>query len=147
MDRESLVLLLASDSLAPEQEREPLDSIRVQKAIFLLEEDGPPGWRDLFEFIAWNWGPFSKELAAEVDRLVARGLLEPKPIPFRQYPAFKTTPQGEHLVQALLGTLPDEELGYIRRVRQYVTSRSFNQLLREIYAAHPDYAERSQFQY
>ena len=146
VEPEDLALLLASEEMAPEKEPEPLDRIRMQKAVYILQESGPNEWNRLFEYIAWDWGPFSKELAATLDRLVNQGLLRVETVP-HHHPRFRTTDLGEQRVRELLAGLDPAKAAYVAKVRRYVTSRTFNQLLREVYAAYPKMAEKSRFQY
>lgn len=142
-----LPLLLASDELAPSgEESEPLDRLRMQKAVFIVQQAGPNAWRGGFSFVPWDWGPYSRDLTNEVSRLQSEGLLETEPVEWRRYPRYRTTAQGEELAAAVAETLEGSQLDYLRRVRRYVTSRSFAQLLREVYARFPEYAVNSRFQ-
>lgn len=146
MQAAELVLLLTSDLVAADEEVEPLDRLRLQKAVFLLEQEGPQGWRDFYDFVPWHWGPFSRELSNAVRGLLHDGLLEPEYAPGRSYPGYRTTRQGEHRAEQAWRSLTQERRDFIGRVRRYVTSRSFNRLLREIYTKYPTYATRSKFQ-
>src|SRR5262249_30104921 len=47
-DRRALPLLLASDRFASGEEREPLDRLRMQKGVFLLQMRGPTRWGQSF---------------------------------------------------------------------------------------------------
>jgi uncharacterized protein YwgA len=141
----ALPLLLASERFAPESEFEPLDRVRLQKGVFLLEMRGQGAWKGLYGFVPWDWGPYSHDLARDVNRLVQRGLLEEERIEYRRYPRYRTTPDGEAIVTRLAAKLEPREREYIAKVRAYVTSRSFSQLLREVYAKFPKYAEASRF--
>lgn len=141
----ALPLLLASDRFAPGQEREPLDRLRLQKGVFLLQMRGSSTWKALYEFMPWDWGPYSHDLARDVNHLVRRGLLEEERIQYRRYPRYRTTKDGEAIVKSLSAKLSTKERDYIGKVRAYVTSRSLSQLLREVYAEYPKYAEASRF--
>lgn len=141
-----LPLLLASDRFAPSSEREPLDRLRFQKGVFLLQVGGTSGWRRLYEYVPWDWGPFSRDLAVEVNQLVWNGLLHEEPVQWRRYPRYRTSHEGDQVLDSeAFPYLTPEEVEYVRRVREYVTSRSFSQLLREVYQAHPQYAVASRF--
>lgn len=143
MDRAALPLLLASDRFATADEREPLDRLRMQKGVFLLQMRGPLRWRDSFDFFPWDWGPYSRDLAQTVGELTRGELMETRSVEGRQYPTYRTTPEGERLL-ATMALMP-EEMDFVRKVRRFVTSRAFNQLLREVYAEHPEYAVNSRF--
>lgn len=138
-----LPLMLASKRFATPDEPEPLDRVRMQKAIFLLERRGPAEWRSFYEFRPYNWGPFSRDLARDLDELLAEGLMESH-LP-GQYEAYKTTEAGETVVDPIAAMLDTARQMYVRHVRKFVTSRSFKQLLRDVYAAYPEFAVRSRF--
>ena len=145
VDRRYLPLLLASDRFAPTSEREPLDRLRLQKGVFLLERRGPSAWHSLYVYVPWDWGPFSKDLAVDVNGLVQRGLLEEEPVQWHRYPRYRTTAAGEDKLDVLDPHLTEHEGEYVQKVRAYVTSRSFSQLLREVYNAYPEFAVASRF--
>jgi hypothetical protein len=145
MERQHLPLLLASTQFARSDESEPLDRLRMQKGVFLLEQKGPADWRDLYQYRPYNWGPYSDELAADVNNLLAGELLEREPWPERRYAGYKTTPAGEQVARAACATLTPQYADFIARVRRFVTTRSFNQLLRDVYAEFPAFAVASQF--
>jgi uncharacterized protein YwgA len=112
----------------------------MQKGVFLLEMGGPESWR-LFDFKPYNWGPYSRGLTSTVAGLVSEEKITKVPVPLARYHSYRTTP-GE---AAITTTLSPVETNFVRRVREFVTSRSFAQLLRDVYAAHPDYATKSLF--
>jgi uncharacterized protein YwgA len=146
VDRAALPLLLASDRFAPGSEREPLDRLRMQKGVFLLQMRGRQEWAELFPFEPYDWGPFSRELANAVTRLLGLGLLEKESLPNRRYGRYRTTAAGERVVDQAAVELTPEEHNFIASVRRLLTERSFTQLLRDVYAAYPDYAVNSRFQ-
>jgi uncharacterized protein YwgA len=142
VDREHLPLLVASRKAASDDEKQPLDRLRMQKAVFLLQEKGPESWRR-FQFHPYDWGPYSRELAATVVGLAAEGLLDKDDVRF--YSAYKTTDRGEEIAAEIFANLRPEERELVRRIRHFVTTRSFSQLLKEIYSAYPSYAAASRF--
>lgn len=144
MNGPDLALLLASDLVRDSDESYPLDRIRMQKAAFLVSERGNDKLR-AFEFEPYNWGPYSSDLNSSLRHLTALDLLDTERKPGHQYPEYTTTPAGESRAEVLWGTLEDREKAFLKVVRKFVTSRSFSQLLRDVYAAYPDYATRSQF--
>lgn len=142
-----LPLLLASKVGHPVgDEAEPLDRLRMQKAVFILQMAGPEAWSDAFTFVPWDWGPFSRDLANELLVLQQQGLMETEPVEWRRYPRYKTTPEGEAIAQKVASSLDEKQRAFIQKVRRYVTSRSFSQLLREVYSRFPEFAVNSRFQ-
>src|SRR2546430_2749854 len=97
-----LPLLLASDEFASANGPEPLDRLRVQKGVFLLQMAGPSAWRDAFPFKPYDWGPFSRQLAAQVDRLIENNLLYTERVAFHPYPRFRTTTEGDWVVEEII---------------------------------------------
>lgn len=145
MERDGLPLLLASTRFAAGDESQPLDRVRMQKGVFLLQMRGSEAWRGLFDFEPYDWGPYSRQLSSSVSHLLVDGMLEQDQQTSSGYSAYRTTPAGERAVSDLEGQLSPSELEFIRAVRRFVTTRSFNQLLRDVYAAHPEYATASRF--
>jgi uncharacterized protein len=140
-----LPLLLASDRCASAEESEPLDRLRMQKGVFLLAMRGRPEWAHLFQFVPYDWGPYSFGLASTVESLVGQGMLEKEAFPGRHYSRYRTTQAGERLIDQLTIETAADERTFICAVRKYVTSRSFARLLREVYKVYPDYAVNSRF--
>jgi uncharacterized protein YwgA len=146
MDPSHLPLLIAYSKFLGTQESEPLDDLRMQKGVFLLTMRGNPEWRNTYSFVAYDWGPFSYDLAYEIKRLIGIGLLKLEPFPGRKYMQYVTTPRGDRVVaDDILPHVSNEDIMFIRNIRQYINSRSFAQLLREIYKAYPEYAINSRF--
>lgn len=146
MERDRLPLLLASPRFADANATEPLDRIRMQKGVFLLQQRGPTAWHDLFRFRPYDWGPYSADLAGRLVDLTSLHLLEREEVPGRRYQAYVTTATGEHVVDEEIVQMPEPHAEFIRRVRSFVTTRPFAQLLRDVYAAFPAYAVNSRFQ-
>jgi uncharacterized protein len=143
VNRSDLALLTMSQLASAPGEPFPLDRIRVQKAIFLLTQRGPPDWKPLYQYRPYNWGPYSSQLAADTESLIRAGYLED--VPGARHGQYRATTLGEAYADQVWATLSAKEQHFIRSVRAYVTNRSFTQLLREVYAAYPDYATASQF--
>lgn len=144
MEPRSLLLALASNTSRQSQENFPLDRIRIQKAVFLATMRGAPDWKALFDFEPYNWGPYSNDLTREIGTLCAEGLLTTEPSSDR-YTSFRLTPLGEDEATEVFGSLPANESAFIKSVREFVTSRSFNRLLKDVYAAYPEFAVNSRF--
>jgi uncharacterized protein len=145
MERRKLAQLILSDLAAEPGEPYPLDRIRMQKAVFLLVQRGKSDWRTLYRFEPYNWGPYSSQLASDIRGLVREGLLEIEQAPGSRYGRYRTTHRGEMEARTAWEGLGTPEREFIRSVRAYVTHKSFTQLLREVYAAYPDFATASRF--
>jgi hypothetical protein len=138
-----LLLLLGLD--APPAGPEP---VRVQKAMFLLAQEGgiPPAER--YWFVPYNYGPMSPRIYRDVDGLVRRGLLERVPVPGYTWGRVRATPAGAARAAALAETASPGDrpaLDRLAEIRSLVTALDFADLLSTIYARYPAYARRSVF--
>ena len=145
MDRQALVLLLTSHAAADAGQKFPLDRIRLQKAVFLATKRGALAWRDLYPYEPYNWGPYSSTLSREVDELEARGQLTVSPWPGNKYGTFTLTQLGEGTASGEWAKLSVQEADFLKKVCHFVTSRSFNRLLKDVYNAYPEFAVKSKF--
>ncbi|GAA1562461.1 hypothetical protein GCM10009789_14560 [Kribbella sancticallisti] len=145
MHPQELPLMLASSLVRAPSEPFPLDRVRMQKAVFLLVQRGSDGWRHLYDYTPYNWGPYSRDLTVDVDDLASKHLMATEVVQGSQYGRYVTTPAGDHAASASWVHLSLVEQQFLKQVRSYVTSRSFNDLLREVYAAYPQFATESRF--
>ncbi len=111
------------------------------KGAFLVVERGRPEWKQLFDFEAYDYGPFDRRLYDARDELVCTGLLDVTPGRYEQY---TVSAAGDQRVADLTKHL-GSDAEWIRQIGHYVTTRSFSRLLGEIYSAYPEYQERSVF--
>lgn len=145
MRPEQLPLVLASSRLAGPEETQPLDRIRMQKAVFLVEQRGPSEWRNLYQFVPYNWGPFSAQLQGDLGRLVGDGRLELTAWDRGSYNSYATSALGEGEAAEILDDLDASSQAFLREVRRFVVTRSFNRLLRDVYREYPEYAVKSHY--
>jgi hypothetical protein len=127
MNREHLPLVIASKELTSPIETEPLDRIRMQKAVFLAEMKGSPAWKGLYGFAPYDWGPFSRLLARDLSDLVDRQSLAVRPSDRGQYRSYATTEAGERQALSAMGSLTEPEVSFLRAVRKFVTTRSLTE--------------------
>jgi uncharacterized phage-associated protein len=77
-----LMMLLAAPGVRG-KEGEPIQgTTRLQKLLFLMEHEAKlkPSKGDDFDFTAWKFGPVSKELYDDLEKLENLGLLESEPV-------------------------------------------------------------------
>jgi hypothetical protein len=126
----------------------PIDPIRIMKGIFLIcqrlaEGALPAGAR--YDFVPYSYGPCSFEIYSDLEVLARIGLVQANEVLGVAWKTYSLTPPGiEEARQTLKGLDPDAR-NYITRVRKYVSSVSFGDLLRAVYAAYPAYAANSVF--
>jgi uncharacterized protein YwgA len=145
MRRQHLALVLASDVSKRGAEAYSFDKLRMQKAVFLVSMRGTQRLQELYSFVPYNWGPYSSRLAMDVDDLVRDNEIAVKAPVRGGYGWYETTLKGETDASAVWATLTTGERDFLKNIRHYVTNRSFTDLLREVYAAYPDFATRSKF--
>lgn len=134
--RDDLLLLMAKGA---EEGTYPFDAIRTMKSSFIVSQRGLTEWRDLFDFRPYDYGPFDASVYRSRDSLVAQGLLEVRP---GNYDATCLTDAGQARVQELEGQL-GPSADWLKQIGRWASSRSFAQLLREVYTEYPDFADRS----
>lgn len=135
--RGDLLLLLA---VGAEQGAYDFDAIRAMKGSFMVSQRGRPEWRRKYDFRPYDYGPFDASVYRARDRLITTGLLEVKP---GYHEAYVVTEQGRLRARELEEQLGATDAGWLKSVGRWTTSRSFAELLREIYAEFPEFATRS----
>lgn len=139
LSQEDVLVLLAAGANGPHD----LDPIRLMKGTFVVAQRGPRQWRDLFHFQPYDYGPFDVDVYRARDELLAAGLFESDDR--GAYARYRLSESGEQRATAIQKQLPAEVREWMTSVGHYITSRSFSQLLREIYAEFPEFATRSVF--
>ena len=137
-----LLLLLDRVALGADGPDE-LDPVRLQKGMFLLSKRGPA--RGIYDFRAYDWGPFSSTIYADLATLTAAGELEESRVPGRTWSTYHVTRRGHEKAQALTTQVSPASVEWLKQAREFLTTRSFGDLLREIYDLYPDYAVKSRF--
>jgi uncharacterized protein len=132
------VLLLIADGASGGY---PLDPIRLMKGGFIVSQIGAEAWRPLFNFRPYHYGPFDSSVYGATDRLVAGGLLAATPA--GRHNTYAVTDAGHEHASELEKLVGEPAAGWLRSIGSYVTSRSFADLLKEIYETYPDFAVNS----
>jgi hypothetical protein len=138
VDRQDILLLIADGA----DGQFPLDPIRLMKGCFIVSEIGPAAWKDLFEFRPFDYGPFDPSVYRARDALVGKDLMVATPA--GRYSQYSITPAGRARASEIAEGLEESHLAeWLRSIGHWVTSKSFTDLLREIYDRFPNYATRS----
>lgn len=143
IDRVALPLALASKRYAASNGAEPLDRLRMQIAVFLLVDRGFAEWRNLYDFEPLDWGPYSSRLAHDLNELTNRGLLAEDLSLNYSHKVFRTTPLAAEILSD--PSFDDLQHDFIAAVRGFVTTRTYNKLLADIFAEYPEYAAASRY--
>lgn len=161
--------------------KEPIKgSVRLTKMMFLYNEQIVPVLKrngleseKLPEFIAYNYGPFSKDLYEQVDLFTGIGFMQVRDLNENEemsgvdnivekefvdecyeddeetksensYREYCITDIGSGFVESeLLGKLTSSQLGLLRQYKKKITEMTMKQLLHYVYTRYPQYAEKS----
>lgn len=144
-NRKSWLLLFLSKAASEGDGPAQLDPVRIEKGMFLLTMRGPTAARDLYRFQPYNWGPYSAQVNHDLEELRAAGLVEAERAQGQTWRKYRVTSGGEFLAREFSDRLAPEDVAWIRSLRHWLAARSFNQLLRDVYDAYPEYATNSLF--
>ena len=161
--------------------KEPIKgSVRLTKMMFLFNEQIVPVLKrngleseKLPEFIAYNYGPFSKDLYEQVDLFTGIGFMQVRDLNETEemsgvdnivekefvdecyeddeetmsensYREYCSPDIGSGVVVSeLLGKLTSSQLGLLRQYKKKITEMTMKQLLHYVYTRYPQYAEKS----
>jgi hypothetical protein len=139
---QSILLLFFLDS------PKVLDPIRIMKGIFIFTMESPLAWlpqESRYQFVPYSYGPYSRQIDADLNRLKLQGLLTSSQAAGRNWDYYSLTEQGTATALELKRTLDPKALAYLHRVREFVLSLSFRKLLDSVYERYPAYAVKSVF--
>ena len=124
-------------------EAKPIDALRAMKVLFVFSRQlGPkletPGF---YAYEPTGYGPFAREINADLDQLEYEGLIEPVSNPGRSWPRYRATQLGVDTVAALDGA-DGRIANYLLDVRDWAMSIMFWDLLRSVHQRWPEYATR-----
>lgn len=141
-----LALMYAGDG-------EPIEGrTRLQKLVFLmqkrLEETGEdPLQSDDYEFIAYDYGPFAKELYDDLDDTIERNMVESEQEPTgedKDKYVYEIQDEGNQWVE---DQLSKEEAQCILELAEDIKDEYgdvyLSELIDEVYSRYPKYAENS----
>ncbi len=123
-----------------------LTPVQLQKSLFLLGERrraavGSP----FYDFAAYDYGPFSRAVYEDADRLSVQGLLEVDASIGRRVRTYRITPAGVAREAATRPSLDPAGLEYVARVVSWSQSLTFEQLVKAVYEAFPEMKANSVF--
>jgi len=126
----------------------PLDPVRLQKGLFLLAASGAVPAPERFHFEPYSYGPMSRSLYRDARTLRAEGLLLGVRAPGRSWELLRPSDAGEAracLLRARARRRSPRAVEQLAAIRRLVDELSFAELLRLVYARHPEYAVNSVF--
>jgi uncharacterized protein YwgA len=123
-----------------------LDPVRIQKGMFLFAHEGGVPADDVYDFGAHLYGPMSSDVYRDIESLEAEGLIRGEPVPGYTWKRYTATPPGVDVARNLLAEEAEPEAARkLFEIKTDVASKTFNTLLRDVYARYPDFATRSVF--
>ena len=140
MDRADWLLLFLSNLGDSERRPRSLEPLRIMKGMFLASKRGAGELSGLYEFEAYDYGPFTKDIYHDLDELAAAGLVVQEAVAGRSWRTYRPTELGMARAQSLGEPAAAAAKATLADAYQYVTSRGFLRLLRDIYAEFPEYA-------
>lgn len=126
----------------------PLDPVRVQKALFLLAEEGDLPDGEAYSFEPYDYGPFSSSIYRDLQGLIASGCVREVEVQGYNWKRYAVTNRGLERAQAQVDRFDGQHREVLRRlatIKNELVGLSFDALLRRVYDRYPDYAENSVF--
>lgn len=124
---------------------ERLEPIQVQKTLFKFAEESGAEESERYDFEPYNWGPCSFDIYDDLAELREEGLVEFQPSG-RGWNVYHVTEKGTQAGLELRESVNSDLVSTMDDIREYVTSRSFSRLLKDVYSDYPSSAERSLFE-
>ena len=141
MDKKSLLLacLAAADGAAYEP-------VQIQKLIFLFQERASKLFTAKpFHFIAYDYGPFDKDIYSGLESLEAQGLVEIYGSPFSRPRLYGLSDTGKAPAKVALNSIKEPYRGYLVMLSKWIRQATFAQLVGAIYKEYPSMRANSVF--
>lgn len=135
-------------------DEEPIEGrTRLQKMVFLmqkeLEKRDQSGAVELeYDFIPYDYGPFSKELYDDLDTMIDQEFVDDTEEPLRSGKVkyiYEIEDNGEELVDSEAEKWEDIDaiMQLAQEIKQEYNDMLLSELIEYVYSEYPDYAERS----
>jgi type I restriction enzyme S subunit len=113
----------------------------LMKYVFLLQMEGNSGRRRLYHFVPYHYGPFAKELYADLKKLQAEGLVTVDNDSEEEKTRIALADPGK--AEQALAELPDDLKEDVAAVIEKYGRLDHNALLTAVYEKYPAYARKS----
>lgn len=130
-----------------ESERK-LDPIRIMKGLFIFSMEAPPTWLPSdarYEFVAYSYGPYSRQVDADLNRLSLQGYLQQSRAAGKTWNYYSLSDKGTEKAVEIAKEYPPAAVRYLHKIREFVLGLTFRKLLDTIYERYPAYAVNSVF--
>ena len=108
-----------------------MEPIQLQKTLFKFAKESGAPLEQTYDFVPYNWGPCSFKIYDDLAQLRTEHLIEFVPTG-SGWSVYRQTKQGINQAGALSQRAQPELLAALHQSRDYVVSRSFEQLLKDI---------------
>ena len=120
--------------------------VQLQKCLFLLGQNfGKRLGGDFYNFIPYDYGPFSSDIYSDVTKLQQEGLIRIEHIPGIRWVEYSATLTGMAQSEEFQKNAPQDIVKKLKEIVQWARSLSFEKLISEIYKEYPKYKVRSVF--
>lgn len=123
---------------------ERMEPIQIQKTMFKFVNEAEVPTSEAYQFRPYNWGPCSFEIYDDLQSLRLDGKVETIPTG-RGWSTYRLTELGRREAEVARANADENLAQKLAGIRQWVTSKSFGELLREVYRDYPTYATESIF--
>ena len=133
---------------------EPIEGrTRLQKMVFLMQKQlkqrnqlGAVGFE--YNFIPYDYGPFSKELYDDLDAMIEQEFVDDTEEPLRSGKVkyiYEIEDDGEELVDSECESREDVDtiIQIAREIKKHYNDMLLSELIEYVYTEYPEYAERS----
>ena len=143
MTREDWTLLAIAAS-----EGKPLTPVQLQKSLFIFGQNlSNKVIGDFYEFIPYNYGPFDYHIYQDAESLAFEGMVDLVEAAGGRWSEYRITSIGSERAEEIKRGLTERVFEYLQAVVKWTQSLTFQELVRAIYEAYPDYKENSAFLY
>jgi len=122
-----------------------LSPVQLQKSLFLVGQREKYVGQEFYEFEPHNYGPFSRDIYVDADRLVAAGHLVKEQQPGYSWSVFRATDAGRLHAEGLRSKAPKEAISFLDQTVAWATKQTFYNLVQTIYKLYPKYRVNSVF--
>ena len=120
--------------------------MRLQKGLFLDAQESGAEAGEKYAFVPYNYGPMSAQIYSDLDELVSKKLVEEVPVEGQSWSRYIATDEGLQHGRELLSEEPSDQVAqHLHRIKKDVASKTFKELLEDVYDRYPEFAEKSVF--
>src|SRR5712672_885966 len=100
-----------------------VDPIRIMKGLFIFSMEAPEAWLpndERYSFVPYSYGPWSREVDADLDRLALAGFLQASRAPGKSWSYYALSDAGKQVAKELQSSIDPKAVTYLHQVREFV---------------------------